>query len=338
MGQRGDELVLLPIGLPECGFVRLDLMEQAQPVDRGRHLVADGPNDLQIAFMEAVRALRRERDGSRKRPACQQWKSRIAARARRAPRSGARELVAFQILDDDRRTPGGDCPAQRPAVTDGFDSAPMRIGEAGRRCHLQRLRLGARPVVDIHVGADRDRDATKDVGENLGRCDVGHDQRLSGLREQIELAQPPPQCLFGRDPRAAIASDHRRSGDAPLFVANRRNRHRDGDHPAILRGQLGVERRDVVRPLQQLRHLRRLAARACQQRIQHPVAHLAGLVAEQPLRAGVPRNDQAVQVAADDRVARRIDNRCQARNALLHLDLLADVGQRDPAQWRDTRL
>ena len=56
--------------------------------------------------------------------------------------------------------------------------------------------------------------------------------------------------------------------------------------------------------------------------------HLVGLVAEDPLGAGVPRGDDALQRLADDRVVRRDDDRRQARRVDLRC---AALGRCRPA-------
>ena len=60
--------------------------------------------------------------------------------------------------------------------------------------------------------------------------------------------------------------------------------------------------------------------------------HLLGRIAEQPLGARIPADDDAVQILADDRIVGGFDNTGELPARLLALALLGDVEQRrDPA-------
>ena len=150
----------------------------------------------------------------------------------------------------------------------------------------------------------------------------------------LRLGQPPlTRFQFARRGHldADVTHDRREPYDATHRVAGRRGRDVDVDEAAVLAPTSGPEALGRAAGDQPLPHpvpLLHLVGR--QQHVDRGADHLVLVVAEQPLRGGVPAVDDAVTVGTEDGVAGLLDDRRQLPLRLLGVAPVGDVEHDEP--------
>ncbi len=183
----------------------------------------------------------------------------------------------------------------------GFGREVVRMRDRLRRRREQRLPVAFEQRAQRRV--DRQEPAT--------RRDE-RDARRRGLEGAGE-----PRVRFRELRRRAVALGHvahdrHEAVDGAALVAQRRQRDRDVDQRAVLAPLARLDRDGLAReePALMLLDVVEMAFRP--QAADVRADHLLGRVAVQALGGGIPRLDDAVQVARQDRVAGGADDRLEA--------------------------
>ena len=204
------------------------------------------------------------------------------------------------------------------------------VHQAAQLAHLalDRRHSEARlAVLEFRAGEEIRRHG--DRGERVAQLVREHGNEL--VLADIGLAQLADQRVqLGVEALALgdVARDLRGADDAALRIANRRDRKRDVDQPAILRAAHGLEvvHRLAIAHLGE-HHVFLGAALFGNDERDVPANRVLGAVAEHALGAAVPGLDDAVEGLADDGVVGLLDDRGKTRLGLLGALLLGDVDE-----------
>lgn len=218
------------------------------------------------------------------------------------------ELVAADAREHVLGAQAGAHAPRGIAQDDVSDRVPERVVDALEVVEVEqhRQQAAARAARARRFARQRglERAAIREAGERIV------------MRLLLELARDALQLAFGLLARGCVALDHRGADDVAVAIAHWREPQRDVEARSVAAQALGVERGDRVT----VAHAREGAGvlRAVLGRNEHrEVAseHLLRAPAVQRDGARVPHADAAVEVRADDRVARRLDQRGQLGHA-----------------------
>ena len=147
------------------------------------------------------------------------------------------------------------------------------------------------------------------------------------------LVGPPRQDLLGAFACANVAADLGGADDAAVFVPDRRYCQRNIDQAAILAAAYGLVMFDALAAPDTLEDSRLFVSQFGRNEDRDRLTdHLFGGKAEQPLRGGIPADDDAVEIFTDDHFIGGFDDAGELSARLLAGSLLGDVEQRaDPA-------
>ena len=194
------------------------------------------------------------------------------------------------------------------------------VHQAGEMEHLPvDGEQGPLGLIPGQPGRAQDVQAVADGGERIAQLVAEHGEELVlaavALAELVGLA---PQRLLRPFARGDVAVDPGGSDHPAAGVADRREGQGNVDPLAVLVHADRLERLDLD-PLPELlehrRHQRPLVRGDDQ--VQRAADRLAGRVAVDPLRPGVPARDDPVERLADDAVLRRVDDGGQPLALLL---------------------
>ncbi len=194
-------------------------------------------------------------------------------------------------------------PLQLPVIVEDVDRAPIR----DRRHRQSRDRLERGRVIE--------RCAQRCTG--FGQKRGARPSAVGGLMGRALLCVKLGQPRFDGAPFGNVSRDLRCADDRAAGVADRRDGHRHFHQPSVLAHPDGLE---VFDPLAaaDLREHDVFFAQAVR-RDQHRdrlADSVCGRVAEQALSAAIPRGDDAVQILADNRVVRRLDDGGESKSGV----------------------
>ena len=327
------------------------LFSARQVVERERHVVRRLRQQCGLLVLEEAPLFRVDGEGAAHSPIFTNWKDRRRAEAEslglRAPRRPRRilEQIVGQV-----RAHFAERSAYRPLtfrqalVERHGDGAQVVVVVAPRRDGRERLGRRIVPADPRHAKpAFFDQD-TADLAKELV-APVLQDDDLVHLTERRVEARQPRDLALARLHRGHVARDLRRADDLAARVSDGRRGDGDVDEPAVL---VASDRLQLDHPL--------AASKSHEEArlLVDPVGrdeekdggsdHLGRGKAEERFGTAVPARHDAVQVFADDRVLRRLDDRREpprdrgdALGRLLGPRVVGDVARDEAPERRRPR-